>query len=77
MDPLLQISLLLLRSINLCLFLARCCVAMREFDHAQVAGQILELAGARRFRANIVLEGGSIHVDGEGCAAVLLTCSGH
>ena len=42
-------------------------------QYAQVAGHILELAGARHFKANIVLEGGSIHVDGEGCVAVLKT----
>lgn len=30
---------------------------------------ILEKVGARRFQCPIVLEGGSIHVDGEGCGA--------
>ena len=45
-----------------------------KFHNGQVAGHILELAGARRFKANIVLEGGSIHVDGEGCVTVSLTC---
>ena len=45
-----------------------------KFHDGQVAGHILELAGARRFKANIVLEGGSIHVDGEGCDTTDLWC---
>jgi agmatine deiminase len=32
----------------------------------RVAARILELEGAERYRAPLVLEGGSIHVDGEG-----------
>ena len=47
------------------------CVSCTSLQCSQVAGHILELAGARRFKANIVLEGGSIHVDGEGCVATL------
>ncbi|KAK9828044.1 hypothetical protein WJX81_004404 [Elliptochloris bilobata] len=39
-----------------------------------VAGHILELAGARRFKAPIVLEGGSIHVDGEGTLLTTEEC---
>ena len=35
----------------------------------QVPVHILEKVGARRFQCPIVLEGGSIHVDGEGCGA--------
>ncbi len=33
----------------------------------QVASLILERAGALRYKCPHVLEGGSIHVDGEGC----------
>jgi agmatine deiminase len=33
---------------------------------AAVAAQVLEIEGAARYRAPIVLEGGSVHVDGEG-----------
>jgi agmatine deiminase len=32
----------------------------------RVAGKVLEIEGAERYRAPLVLEGGSIHVDGEG-----------
>ncbi|HEY4811064.1 MAG TPA: agmatine deiminase [Solirubrobacteraceae bacterium] len=32
----------------------------------RVAGKVLEIEGADRYRAPLVLEGGSIHVDGEG-----------
>ena len=32
----------------------------------QVAARILALIDVRRFEADFVLEGGSIHVDGEG-----------
>ena len=38
----------------------------------QVASLILERAGAQRYKCPHVLEGGSIHVDGEGCG---LCCS--
>ena len=34
----------------------------------QVASRILAHEGVRRFKCHAVLEGGSIHVDGEGCA---------
>ncbi len=40
----------------------------------QVAGKILELERARRFRAPYVLEGGAIHVDGEGTALAVEQC---
>jgi agmatine deiminase len=32
----------------------------------RVAGKVLEIEGAERYRAPLVLEGGSIHVDGQG-----------
>jgi len=40
-------------------------------DYARTAGmarRILDLAGARRFAAPLVLEGGAVHTDGEGTA---------
>ncbi len=40
----------------------------------QVARKMLELAGGRRFRAPLVIEGGAIHVDGEGTALVAAQC---
>ena len=39
-----------------------------------VAAQVLELEGADRYRAPIVLEGGSIHVDGEGTVLTTEEC---
>lgn len=40
----------------------------------QVAGKVLELERARRFRAPLVIEGGAIHVDGEGTVLVAEQC---
>jgi agmatine/peptidylarginine deiminase len=35
-----------------------------------VARKVLEIEGARRYRAPLVMEGGSFHVDGEGTCLV-------
>jgi agmatine deiminase len=35
-------------------------------DDNRVAGQVLDLVGARRYKTDLVNEGGAIHVDGEG-----------
>jgi agmatine deiminase len=40
----------------------------------RAAGKILEVEGADRYRAPIVLEGGSIHVDGEGTVMATEEC---
>jgi agmatine deiminase len=40
----------------------------------RVAGKVLEIEGADRYRAPIVLEGGSIHVDGEGTVMATEEC---
>ena len=40
----------------------------------QVAGKVAEIEGADRYRAPIVLEGGSIHVDGEGTVLTTAEC---
>lgn len=40
----------------------------------RVAAKVLEVEGADRYRAPIVLEGGSIHVDGEGTVLVTEEC---
>jgi agmatine deiminase len=40
----------------------------------RVAAQVLEIEGADRYRAPLVLEGGSIHVDGEGTALTTEEC---
>jgi agmatine deiminase len=40
----------------------------------RVARKVLEIEGARRYRAPIVLEGGSIHVDGEGTVLTTEEC---
>lgn len=40
----------------------------------QVAGKVLEIAGAARYKAPLVLEGGSIHVDGEGTLITTREC---
>jgi agmatine deiminase len=40
----------------------------------RVAGKVLEIEGAERYRAPIVLEGGSIHVDGEGTVMATEEC---
>jgi agmatine deiminase len=40
----------------------------------RVAAKVLEIEGAERYRAPIVLEGGSIHVDGEGTVLVTEEC---
>ena len=37
----------------------------------EVARRILELEGLRRFKCPLVLEGGSIHVDGERCVSLI------
>ena len=39
-----------------------------------VAGRVLEIEGADRYRAPLVLEGGSIHVDGEGTVLTTEEC---
>jgi len=39
-----------------------------------VAAKVCELDGARRYRAPLVLEGGSIHVDGEGTCLTTSEC---
>ena len=40
----------------------------------RVAGKVLEVEGAERYRAPIVLEGGSIHVDGQGTVMATEQC---
>jgi agmatine deiminase len=40
----------------------------------QVASRVLEIEGAGRYRAPLVLEGGSIHVDGEGTVLTTEEC---
>ena len=40
----------------------------------RVAAKVLEIEGAERYRAPIVLEGGSIHVDGEGTVMATEEC---
>ncbi len=40
----------------------------------RVAAKVLEIEGAARYRAPIVLEGGSIHVDGEGTVLTTEEC---
>jgi agmatine deiminase len=40
----------------------------------QVAGKVLELEGLERYRAPLVLEGGSIHVDGQGTLITTREC---
>lgn len=40
----------------------------------QVARKVIEIEGCDRYRAPIVLEGGSIHVDGEGTLLVTAQC---
>ncbi len=41
---------------------------------ARVARKVLEIEGAERYRAPLVLEGGSIHVDGEGTVLTTEEC---
>ncbi len=43
-------------------------------DDERVAAEVLELEGAERYRAPLVLEGGSIHVDGEGTVLTTEEC---
>jgi agmatine deiminase len=40
----------------------------------RVAAQVLEIEGAGRYRAPLVLEGGSVHVDGEGTVLTTEEC---
>lgn len=40
----------------------------------QVAGKILEIARAKKFRAPKIIEGGALHVDGEGTVLVTESC---
>ena len=40
----------------------------------QVAAKMLEIERARRFRAPKIIEGGAIHVDGEGTVLVTEAC---
>jgi len=47
------------------------------YNDARVAGQMLDKAGARRFVGPQILEGGSIHVDGEGTVLVTEQCLLH
>eukprot|EP00752_Nemacystus_decipiens_P012834 g11365.t1 len=49
------------------------CFSSWEKDNA-VASTVLGLAGAQRYRANMVLEGGSVHVDGEGTLITTEEC---
>jgi agmatine deiminase len=45
------------------------------WDHDErVAARVLEIEGADRYRAPLVLEGGSIHVDGEGTVLTTEEC---
>ncbi len=44
---------------------------------AQVGRRVLELAGAPRYRADLVMEGGALHVDGEGTLLVVAECLLH
>ena len=45
------------------------------WDHDEaLAAQVLEIEGADRYRAPLVLEGGSIHVDGEGTVLTTEEC---
>ena len=41
---------------------------------ARVAAKVLEIEGAGRYRAPLVLEGGSVHVDGEGTVLTTEEC---
>jgi agmatine deiminase len=43
-------------------------------DDAEVASQVLEHTGTRRYDAPLVLEGGAIHVDGEGTVLTSEQC---
>ncbi|HEY4779795.1 MAG TPA: agmatine deiminase [Solirubrobacterales bacterium] len=43
-------------------------------DDELVAARVLEIEGAERYRAPLVLEGGSIHVDGEGTVLTTEEC---
>ncbi len=42
-----------------------------------LAGHILDAAGARRYRADTVMEGGALHTDGEGTLLVVAECLLH
>jgi len=42
-----------------------------------LAGHILQQAGARRYRADLIMEGGALHVDGEGTLLVVAECLLH
>jgi agmatine deiminase len=42
-----------------------------------LAGHILDAAGARRYRADLVMEGGALHTDGEGTLLVVEECLLH
>ncbi len=44
-----------------------------DLDDA-VAGQVLRMAGARGYRAPLIMEGGSLHVDGQGTVLVTEEC---
>lgn len=46
--------------------------ANESLSEVQVAKEILQRAGAECFSADFVLEGGSIHTDGEGYSSFLL-----
>ena len=43
----------------------------------EVGRRVLELAGAPRYRADLVMEGGALHVDGEGTLLVVEECLLH
>jgi len=46
-------------------------------EDAALASHILDAAGARRYRADLVMEGGALHTDGEGTLLVVEECLLH
>ena len=42
-----------------------------------LAGHILQQTGARRYRADLIMEGGVLHVDGEGTLLLVEECLLH
>ncbi len=45
-----------------------------ELQDAMVASRLLQHLKLPRFQAAMVLEGGSVHGDGEGCEGLLNSC---
>ncbi|MEM7030726.1 MAG: agmatine deiminase [Chloroflexota bacterium] len=43
----------------------------------QVAAQVLQMTGAKQYRTDFIMEGGAIHVDGQGTALVTAQCLLH